>query len=150
MRGLRSSLLAVALCAAASAHAQAIAAEPVTQPPVTQQPVAQQPAAQQAPQPQSQRGFFPPTPGDDPSLFRTLPPEAYVQPSATPRAAQANAEPARATPPLVVMVPDPNLETREENERSRIEAQQAAARMAQVPAPINGAFTGATDEADRR
>jgi len=128
MRGLRLPFLVAALACAGGAHAQAVA-----------------PAAPL--QPAAQSGFFAPTPGDDPSLFRTLPPEAYARPSDAQPPVQA--PPANATPPLVVVVPDPNLQTREQLERAQLEAQQAAARMRQAPAPINGAFTGATDEADR-
>ena len=153
MRRLRPSFLAAALCVAGGAHAQAVT--PVQEPQSAVQapapPLAQPPAQQPQPQPQTaQRGFFPPTPGDDPSLFHTLPPEAYTPPSAVQQPAQANARPAPATPPLVVVVPDPEAQSRLQLERAQIEAQQATARMRQAPAPINGAFTGATDEADRR
>jgi len=132
MRRLRSFFLLAALCAAAGAYGQAVTATPA-------------PAS-------SQRGFFPPTPGDDPSLFHTLPPEAYAQPRGAQQPVRpgAQAAPASTSAPVVVVVPDPNVESREQVERAQIEGQQAAARMRQVPAPINGAFTGATDEADRR
>jgi hypothetical protein len=139
MRGLRSLFLAAAAAFAAGAYAQAVA--PAAAQPIPEQPMPAQPAPQ--------AGFFPPTPGDDPSLFHTLPPEAYVQPSSVPQAA-AQPAPAAATPPLVVVVPDANLQAREQLERAQLEAQQAAARARAAPAPINGAFTGATDEADRR
>lgn len=140
MRRLRPSFLAAALCVAGGAYAQAVTPAQAPQQPAQ---ASQQPA-------QPQRGFFPPTPGDDPSLFHTLPPDAYTPPSAVQQPAQASAQPAPATPPLVVVVPDPEAQTRVQLERAQIEAQQAAARMRQAPAPINGAFTGATDEADRR
>jgi hypothetical protein len=130
MRRLRSLLLLAALCAAAGAHGQATTATPA--------------------QPSAQRGFFPPTPGDDPSLFHTLPPETYAQPPGAQQGAQSAAQAAPSSAPIVVVVPEPNVESREQLERAQIEAQQAAARMRQAPAPINGAFTGATDEADRR
>lgn len=133
MRGLRWLFLAAALAGAGGAYAQATPAAPARQP--------------------SQPGFFPPTPGDDPSLFHTLPPEAYAKPQGEQPSARAGSQPApaNAAAPIVVVVPDANAEAHAaELERARIEAQQAADRMRQAPAPINGAFTGATDEADRR
>jgi hypothetical protein len=129
MRSLRLPCLAVLLCAAATAFAQA------------------QPAPNGAP---ANVGPFPPQPGDDPSLFRTLPPEAYVKPSGTHPAAPpaaSNANPPAA--PVVVVVPDTHPAMQEQLERSRLEAEAARARMDQTPAPINGAFTGLTDERDR-
>ena len=99
------------------------------------------PAPQAQVQPE-QAGFFPPKPQGDLSLFRTLPPEAY-QPPAPPA---APAQPA-ATAPLVVVVP-PTAESQADREEAvaRRAREEAAARM---PAPINGAFTGLTDERDR-
>ncbi|HUI98590.1 MAG TPA: hypothetical protein VLY46_00060 [Usitatibacter sp.] len=128
MRELRPLLLFATLCAAGAALAQAT-------------PAASGAAA-------SQRGFFAPQPGDDPSLFHTLPPETYAQPSSTPQQAQSGAQPA-ATPPLVVVVPEANPIGREPLDRAALEAEQARARMSRAPAPINGAFTGNTDENHR-
>jgi len=133
MRSLRLPCLAVLLCAAGTAFAQA------------------QPAPNAAP---AHLGPFPPQPGDDPSLFRTLPPEAYVQPPPVAAAGtQATAAPQRnANPPaspVVVVVPDTRDAMQEQLERARVEAEAARARMNPAPAPINGAFTGLTDERDR-
>ncbi|HSN22082.1 MAG TPA: hypothetical protein VLS49_15470 [Usitatibacter sp.] len=102
-------------------------------------------------------GPFPPQPGDDPSLLRTLPPEAY-QPPAPPQPAPAQASAgvpaaaATAAPaPVIVVVPDANRDAaaQEQLERARLEAEAARARMSTAPAPINGAFTGLTDERNR-
>ena len=125
MRDLRLPFLFASLCAAGAAFGQAAAL-----PSGARQP---------------QTGFFAPQPGGDPSLYHTLPPETYEQ---TPQPMQPAAQPAVA-PPLVVVVPDPNLERREQLDRAELEAQQARTRVSQLPAPINGAFTGSTDERDR-
>ncbi len=127
MREFRLPFLFAALCAAGAALAQA--ANPATS----------------AMQPQT--GFFAPRASDDPSLFHTLPPETYQQPARS-QPSQPNAQ-AAATPALVVVVPDPNGGGREPLDRAEVEAQQARARMSRAPAPINGAFTGSTDENDR-
>ena len=124
MRELRLPFLFATLCAAGAALAQA------TQP------------ASGAAQPQT--GFFASQPGGDPSLFHTLPPETYAQPPQPPLQ-QRSAQPAPA-PALVVVVPDPNREGREQLDRAELDAQEARARMSRAPAPINGAFTGSTDE----
>jgi len=96
------------------------------------------------------RGFFSSQPQSDPSLFRTLPPEAY---GATPDAESAGAQPqgpahgGTAGPPLVVVVPGAGNGRQEQFDRSEREAQQA--QMNRAPAPINGAFTGNTDPDNR-
>jgi hypothetical protein len=111
--------------------------------------------AQQNPAPQAdpaQAGFFAPKPAGDLSLFRTLPPEAYqppapAAPAAAPTAPAAPAAPAAATAPLVVVVPSATESQADREEAiARRAREEAAARM---PAPINGAFTGLTDERDR-
>jgi hypothetical protein len=111
--------------------------------------------------PQVPVGPFPPQPGDDPSLYRTLPPEAYPDtangqasssPSGTTQRATAEEAPAQpaaapnaparaAAPPVVVVVPDASAAIPRQLERAQIEAEAA-----RTPAPINGAFTGETDE----
>lgn len=100
-------------------------------------------------------GPFPPQPGGDPSLFRTLPADAYPQP-AKPQpeggsAASAPTPRAASTPPapVVVVVPDTRAAMQDELDRARLEAEAARMRASQAPAPINGAFTGLTDERDR-
>jgi hypothetical protein len=106
------------------------------------------PSAQAEP---PQAGFFPAKPAGDLSLFRTLPPEAYQPPApvapAAPASPAAPQAPAPATAPLVVVVP-PGTESQADREEAiaRRAREEAAARM---PAPINGAFTGLTDERDR-
>lgn len=103
-------------------------------------------------------GFFSSRPQSDPSLFRTLPPEAYQppaeeQPASAPRAAQgANANAGStnapgANRPLVVVVPEGGNGLQEQFDRAQLEAQQAQVNRA--PAPINGAFTGNTDPDNR-
>lgn len=145
MDRIRLPFLAAALCAAGAASAQGTGiAQP--QPEAAQQQASQQQAAQQAAQ---QSGFFAPAPGGDPSLFHTLPAEAYPE-AQSQAAAQRNAAAAAPTaPPLVVVVPESAGATAQPD-RSQAEADQAAARVSRIPAPINGAFTGLTDEADRR
>lgn len=148
MGRIRLPFLAAALCAAGAANAQGtVAAQP--QPDVAQQQAQQQQALQQ--QAAQQSGFFAPTPGGDPSLFHTLPAEAYPEAQAqAPASAQRNAPAAATTaPPLVVVVPE-SSGVSAQLDRSQAEAEQAAARTSRMPAPINGAFTGLTDEADRR
>ena len=99
----------------------------------------------QAPQPAV--GFFQPKPGDDLSLSRTLPPEAYQPPAPAPTAsAPASASPAPAAAPLVVVVP---ASGESQADRAEAEAERARAAAARMPQPINGAFTGLTDERDR-
>jgi hypothetical protein len=127
MREIRLLFLFATICASGAALAQA------TQP------------ASGAARPQT--GFFAPQPGGDPSLFHTLPPETYAQPTRQPVQPRSAQPP--ATPALVVVVPEPNWEAREELDRAEAEAQQARARTSRAPAPINGAFTGSTDENDR-
>ncbi len=151
MRKACLSLLAATLCASGAALAQAtnpasLAPQSAPHPSAAQQPTTQQPTTQQ-PTAQQPLGFFAPQPGDDPSLFRTLPPEAYPQ---TPTDRQA-AQPATtsASPPIVFVVPDANRDAREQMDRAELDAQLARSRMSREPAPINGAFTGLTDEADR-
>jgi len=101
--------------------------------------------------PAAQPGFFSPKPDGDLSLFRTLPPEAYQPPvpsvPAAPAPPAAPAAPLPAAAPLVVVVP-PGTESQADREEAiaRRAREEAAARM---PAPINGAFTGLTDERDR-
>lgn len=157
MDRIRLPFLAAALCAAGAASAQGTGiAQP--QPEVAQQQASQQQALQQQPSQQQaaqqaaqQNGFFAPAPGGDPSLFHTLPAEAYPEAQAQ-SAASAQRDAAAAAPsapPLVVVVPESNGATAQ-LDRSQAEADQAAARMSRMPAPINGAFTGLTDEADRR
>lgn len=132
MAKLRFPFLAATLCMAGAAIAQTSPAAP------------------------SPVGPFPPQPGDDPSLFRTLPPEAYATPT-EPRAAHAAPQPPAANPaavaappaPIVVVVPDHRSQAAEQLDRAQLEADAARARMSQAPAPINGAFTGLTDERDR-
>lgn len=140
MRKLRYPFLAAALCLAGAAFAQSGTTG------VPQAPV----------------GPFPPQPGDDPSLYRTLPPEAYPDSanaaasssgSASNRAAGAQgatgastanapAAPVRTpSPPVVVVVPDASAAIPRELERAQLEAEAA-----RTPPPINGAFTGETDE----
>lgn len=126
MRELRLPLLFATVCAAGAAFAQAEA------------------APSGAPQPQT--GFFAPQSGGDPSLFHTLPPEVYEP---KPRPVQPDAAQPAATPPLIVVLPDPNRDSREQIDRTLLEAQQARLRTSRMPAPINGAFTGSTDERDR-
>jgi hypothetical protein len=105
-----------------------------------------------APQPDpAQAGFFPPKPAGDLSLYRTLPPEAYQPPApvppAAPAAPSAPQAPAPATAPLVVVVP-PGTESQADREEAiALRAREEAA--ARMPAPINGAFSGLTDERDR-
>jgi hypothetical protein len=97
-------------------------------------------------------GFFRPQPGDDPSLFRTLPPEAYAPQAPASTAATASRDARNApTPTTVVVVPTPYVPAPAEDQldRAQIEAQRAQAALARQPAPINGAFTGLTDERDR-
>ena len=158
MDRIRLPFLAAALCAAGAAGAQGTGiAQP--QPEGAQQQASQQQALQQqapqqqaAPQAAQQGGFFAPTPGGDPSLFHTLPAEAYPEAQAqAPASAQRGAAAAApSTPPLVVVVPESPSGVTAQLDRSQAEADQAAARMSRMPAPINGAFTGLTDEADRR
>lgn len=101
--------------------------------------------------PQQPKGFFSTPPQSDPSLFRTLPPEAY---EATPPGQAAPSQPAAAAAaaangadrPLVVVVPEAS-NTEAQLDRAQLEAQQA--RTNRAPAPINGAFTGLTDPRDR-
>ena len=140
MDRIRLPFLAAALCAAGVASAQGTLAQPE----VAQRQASQQQATQQG-------GFFAPTPGGDPSLFHTLPAEAYPQAQAqTSASAQGDAAAgAPSAPPLVVVVPESSGVT-SQLDRSQAEADRAAARMSRMPAPINGAFTGLTDEADRR
>jgi len=137
MRPVLRAFLAAALAAASF-------------PLLAQSNAAAQPNA--APQAQGQpgeAGFFSPKPAGDLSLFRTLPPEAYQPPAppAPPAAPAAPAQPAPASAPLVVVVP-PNAESQADREEAiaRRAREEAAAR---APAPINGAFTGLTDERDR-
>lgn len=98
---------------------------------------------------QQSKGFFSTQTQSDPSLFRTLPPEAYE--ATTPAGQAAPAQPAATPPtrtdqPLVVVVPEAaNPEA--QLDRAQLEAQQAQANRA--PAPINGAFTGLTDPRNR-
>jgi len=134
MRPVLRAFLAAALAAASS-------------PLLAQSNAAAQPSAATQTQAQPpQAGFFSPKPPGDLSLYRTLPPEAY-QPPAPPAAPAAPAPPAAATSPLVVVVP-PNAESQADREEAiaRRAREEAAAR---APAPINGAFTGLTDERDR-
>lgn len=108
--------------------------------------LAQQIPAPQAPQPAV--GFFQPKPGDDLSLSRTLPPEAYQPPAPGPTAsapAAAAPAPAPAAAPLVVVVPGGESQA----DRAEADAERARAAAARMPQPINGAFTGLTDERDR-
>jgi hypothetical protein len=98
--------------------------------------------------PQQPKGFFSTQSQSDPSLFRTLPPEAY---EATPNGQAAPSQPAAtanadANRPLVVVVPQA-ANTEGQVDRAQIEAQQAQVNRA--PAPINGAFTGNTDPNNR-
>lgn len=96
--------------------------------------------------PQQPKGFFSTQSQGDPSLFRTLPPEAY---EATPGGQAVPSQPAanaNANRPLVVVVPQA-ANTEEQLDRAQIEAQQAQVNRA--PAPINGAFTGNTDPNNR-
>jgi hypothetical protein len=106
-------------------------------------------------------GFFSSQPQSDPSLFRTLPSEAYRPPFAEQPASQspaatgatanaanaASVESASANRPLVVVVPENGNGMQEQFDRAQAEAQQAQANRA--PAPINGAFTGNTDPNNR-
>ena len=99
-------------------------------------------------------GFFRPQSGDDPSLFHTLPPEAYAPRAAASTAATANGDARNATgpaPTTVVVIPTPYVSAPAEDrlDRAQVEAQRAQAALARQPAPINGAFTGLTDERDR-
>jgi len=137
MRPVLRAFLAATLAAASS-------------PLLAQSNAAAQPSAATQTQAQPpQAGFFSPKPPGDLSLYRTLPPEAY-QPPAPPAAPAAPAQPAPSaatTAPLVVVVP-PNAESQADREEAiaRRAREEAAARG---PAPINGAFTGLTDERDR-
>jgi hypothetical protein len=139
MRKLRFPFLAAALCVAGAAFAQSGTTGG----------------------PQAPAGPFPPQPGDDPSLYRTLPPEAYPDSRGEPPAASSSTAPRRgsaqsvqgapaaspgaparaASPPVVVVVPDTSPAIPRELERAQLEAEAA-----RTPAPINGAFTGETDE----
>lgn len=133
MRKLRFPFLVAALCLAGAAFAQATS-----------------PAAPPAPV-----GPFPPQPGGDPSLYRTLPQEAYPpapgerRPSSPPQAAPGRspapgAEPARtpaATPPVVVVVPATSVAVQPPPDAAQLEAEAA-----RTPPRINGEFTGETDE----
>jgi hypothetical protein len=105
-------------------------------------------------------GFFSSLPQSDPSLFRTLPREAYQPPAEQPASpsqaapgapasapSDASAQPAGVNRPLVVVVPEGGNGTQEPLDRSQLEAQEAQANRA--PAPINGAFTGNTDPNNR-
>ena len=101
------------------------------------------------PAPQDATGFFPPKPGGDLSLSHTLPPEAYRPAAPVPAEAPAvpPAAPAASTAPLVVVVP---ASTEGQVDRAEGEARRAREEAAtRAPAPINGAFTGLTDERDR-
>jgi len=97
--------------------------------------------------PQQPKGFFSTQSQSDPSLFRTLPPDAYeATPAGQPAPSQAATANANANRPLVVVVPQA-ANTEEQLDRAQIEAQQAQVNRA--PAPINGAFTGNTDPNNR-
>lgn len=133
MPRLPLALIAAALaCAAGASHAQS------------------NPAAATPPD----VGFFRPQPNDDPSLFRTLPPETYA-PRSPARTAATNGTapgaPAASPAPTVLVVPAPYVPAPAEDQldRAQLEAQRAQAALARQPAPINGAFTGLTDERDR-
>jgi 2-oxoglutarate decarboxylase len=113
-------------------------------------------ALAQSPQPDS--GFFPPKPGDDPSLTHTLPPDAYPPPPApaaplpAPTAAAPTPTPPTPMPQTTTTVTSsgPQVSANVENamDRSEAEARNAAEATARAP-HINGAFTGLTDERDR-
>jgi hypothetical protein len=117
-------------------------------------------------------GFFRPTPGNDPSIHApVLPSGATVGPSAQPMAqvqpqvpvpAQVQQVPAAAIVPVQVTTPPASAPTatvanpvartqaaESELDRAQREAEAAQQRARQQPAPINGAFTGLTDEKDR-
>jgi len=111
-------------------------------------------ALAQTPQPDA--GFFRPKPGDDPSLSRTLPPEAYPQQSGPPSAAPAPAPAAPATTTTATTVgPQVSAAIESQNalerqmDRSEDAARDAREAEARAPPRINGAFTGETDERSR-
>jgi hypothetical protein len=100
------------------------------------------------------QGFFSTQPQSDPSLFRTLPPEAYPSAEPSSAAAATPGDAAAASPnaagtqrPVVVVVPEAGNGLQEQFDRAQVEAQQTQANRA--PAPINGAFTGNTDPDNR-
>jgi hypothetical protein len=107
--------------------------------------------------PQNGAGFFPPTPGNDPSLSRTLAPESYpgVVPApgtviATPVApAPTPAQTAAASAPAPAPAADRAVAAEGDMDKSGAEARQAREATMRSPQPINGAFTGLTDERDR-
>ena len=109
----------------------------------------------------AQAGFFTPTPNNDPSLTRTLPPENYA-PATTappaPAAPAASAAPAApAQPPATgvsaetaaALAAEQTQGVEAQMDRSEAESRDARAAAARAPTPINGAFTGLTDERDR-
>jgi hypothetical protein len=98
-------------------------------------------------------GFFRPAP--DPVLTTPLPREpAPANPAARPTENLTAEDRVQANDETVARdrAPDP-LKVLEWNERQMDRAEQEAAKMRpppNAPAPINGAFTGLTDERDRR
>ncbi len=148
-----SFAVAAGLVLAATAFAQAPSPSATPAPGATPA----QPATNGQPENGADDGFFRPQPGDDPSLFHTLPPEAYRPPASASPATPPGAAPARtrgsasssAPAPVVVVVPDSYAAARSreiEADRAQIEALRAHEQALPQPAPINGSFTGLTDE----
>jgi hypothetical protein len=97
-------------------------------------------------------GFFPAKP--DPALSRTLPPEDYPDtrpaPAAQPAPVMSATTPPQPVTTTIVTARGPTASNVEEQmDRSEAEARRAQEAAARAPQPINGAFTGSTDERDR-
>ncbi len=112
------------------------------------------PALAMAQAPDSGTGFFRPTPGNDPSLNRTLPPQDYA--GTVPNPAPARVAPvAPPAAPVATVEPEPApaaeraAAAEAQMDRSQAEARQAQENAMRAPPRINGAFTGLTDERDR-
>ena len=96
-------------------------------------------------------GFFPPTPDGDVALTKIVPPK---DPAAPPAAAQPRVQP---SPAVVAVAPTVTALDRQEAvrdaeqdlDRAERDAERERQRALATPAPIQGAFTGATSERDR-
>ena len=104
-------------------------------------------------------GFFRPTPGNDPSLTHSAPaPQgafpAQIQPAPIPQPAPVTVPvyvPVQvATPPAALpSAPAPVEKAEQQLDRAQREAEEAVQKAKQQPVPINGAFSGQTNEKDR-
>ena len=99
-------------------------------------------------------GFFRPTPGNDPSLTHppmvTLTSSPAMPPQPQPTAAVPVYVPVQVgTPPAPVNAAEQQVRAEQDLDRAQREAEEAQQRARQQPAPINGAFTGQTNERDR-